>query len=1058
MRFLSVVVAIIFLAASASAAPYEVTADTEIVLFHDPATGAGFDWAALSHPRLAANLPEHRLRDGVRFLQEALKKMTGREPTIRSDVDLSRGIIVVLRQHAPAELRDDQAICRALESDGTDAYNDREAFYCRSERSRLLIVANTVDGLVAAMPALLEKVGYEVLGMGPNWVHVPKPFRERPTFDLELADRPSYYLRQIVPTTGQSYGVGTIMEAQKFALSDSADEPVNESYARWAVGARIMPRSMAPFPGHALYLYHKRTAAEMVRTSSTVGFLTPKTHLGLDADRPAAAPENDGHLWLNTDAAPTKQTPSPGHAQAYLSDGKTWKLQNPNGFGVNLDITSEFCRRLVFEELKERAIKHFASPYADEPLVFGTEPEDGAGLRNIGAWCPPENRNWYVDYLKSQRTVWPDRYVLDNYRGIKQPQEKWDADFPADHIFGFNNWLLREFDNWLTSLPSVEQRTVSGKNKHDLVRVSCYSYAYHDVPPHINLDPRIRVMIAGYPKHRGLGEWKRFASARDMAQTFKVMLPNEPSGEYRIISIAYYADFNMEGIPARWSAAPERILNDLGSTFESGTRALTFETDFNFGKYGLAYYLMSKVLWNAKLTPEELTAIRERWLRRAFGTGATKMREYYDFLLSENFPANAPASWAKAIRLLDAADALIDPETEPDEQRRLDDVKQFWLYYYLLDTGAVDKKSPEFVEFVWKGQMSYMTAMHMVVHRHFGWRGPKVHELVGPELSAGPAHYSAAETAAWWKKILEHWPSIEVNQFADAVLADGSSGRDVDVNDLVRVVDWQPLATLGKPFLFNSAQAPNTTFLTIAQAGEPIGFVFSWPAGDNLRFYGPKDVPYGAEFWDAESRKWTPVVDVTLSTVASQTVALVDEKLPENKRVRHMARVELPAPQSGTYRFEVGRGGFTATLSGLGFNTAEQRYESRRPMTFADRPGNLTQDPAYFYIPKGTKRLDLEVWDAHNRKQLQLHRGIGDKGLIKSRTVDVSRRGTHRIELEPGEDGNLVQVSGNGFAFPLLYSVPLLWAKSPAELLVPRRIAAADGLKVILPVRLSDEK
>ena len=117
-------------------------------------------------------------------------------------------------------------------------------------------------------------------------------------------------------------------------------------------------------------------------------------------------------------------------------------------------------------------------------------------------------------------------------------------------------------------------------------------------------------------------------------------------------------------------------------------------------------------------------------------------------------------------------------------------------------------------------------------------------------------------------------------------------------------------------------------------------------------------------------------------------------------------------------------------------------------MTFAERPRGLTQDPTYFYIPQGTKSLDLEVWDAHNRKTIQLYKGTSEKGLIKSRDVDVSRRGTHRIELQPGEAGNLARVSGNGFAFPLLYSVPQLWAKCPAELLVPRRVATADGLKL----------
>ena len=38
---------------------------------------AGFDWAELTKPRLAANLPEARLRDAVLFLQEGVRRMTG---------------------------------------------------------------------------------------------------------------------------------------------------------------------------------------------------------------------------------------------------------------------------------------------------------------------------------------------------------------------------------------------------------------------------------------------------------------------------------------------------------------------------------------------------------------------------------------------------------------------------------------------------------------------------------------------------------------------------------------------------------------------------------------------------------------------------------------------------------------------------------------------------------------------------------------------------------------------------------------------------------------------
>lgn len=1037
---LPVLLALLF-AASLSAAPFTAfkagdAAPADIVLQYNAGAGPGYDWAALTHPRVNFSMPEYRLREAVKFLHEGVRRMTGREPTIRNSDDLARGIVVTLLKAAPADVRDDAEVKQALRNDGSDAYNDREAYFIRSEAKRLLIVANTLDGLVAAMPALLESVGYEVLGMGPNWIHVPAEHRERLVFDLKLSGRPSYYLRQLTPTSGQFYGVGTLQVGPKLQLSDPADESVSVSYPRWAIGSRTYSHSMASFPGHAMYAHHRKLVAEMIRTGSTDGFLTAGNHLGLDADRPAASEANKAHLWINTDAQKT-----PGHGRVYLSDGKTWEEQKLVGMSVNLDPTAPLAQGVVLEAMKQRAAAQFAAN-PDEPFVFGTEAEDGAGYARIGEWLPEARRNWYPDYLKAEGVAWPQKYVLHEYRGINQPSERFDHATPADTVFAFNNWLLREFDKWIDSLPAKERVTATGHSKKDLVRTSLYSYAYHDIPPHLNLDPRIRVMIAGYPKHRGLREWKLFATQHDMARAFKVMLPREPSGEYRIISIAYYADHNLEGIPARWSAAPPRIIDDLKGTLDAGVRALAFEMDFNFGKYGLAYYLMSKVLWNANLTPAELDAIRDRWLQRAYGSAWQEMKAYYDFMLIDNYPVNAPAAWAKAVRIIDSADAKLDPSHEPDAQRRLDDLKQYWYFYYLLETGTVAAKSPEMVEFLWKGQMSYMTAMHMAVKRTFGTGNSQIAQVVPDAIRQGPAHYTPEETAAWWRKMLEHWPSIEVANFADAPLADGRRGRDVDLNDLVRVADFQKL-TSGKPFLFNSAQAPPTVFVTTARAGEPIGFRFAWPQGEELRFYGPKDVPYGVEFWDRGARRWTPVVDVTLTTAASSPLTGAADK-----RDRHVVEVQLPAPQTGTYRFEVGRGGFLANLTSLGYDFTAGTYQTRPPFSFPERPQGLTQDPVYLYLPKGTKSLDLEVWDSANKKALQLYRGQSAKGLVVSRDVDISRRGTHRVALETGEDGQLARISGNGFAFPLLYSVPSYWAKSPAELLIPRVVAEADGLKI----------
>src|SRR5690606_24167351 len=101
----------------------------------------------------------------------------------------------------------------------------------------------------------------------------------------------------------------------------------------------------------------------------------------------------------------------------------------------------------------------------------------------------------------------------------------------------------------------------------------------------------------------------------------------------------------------------------------------------------------------------------------------------------------------------------------PDAQRRLDDLKQYWYFYYLIDTGAMEAKSPEMIEFLWKGQMSYMTAMHMATRRIFPEGSRRLYDLLPEDLLKEPAHYTAGETARWWKQLLDHWPAIEVDDF-----------------------------------------------------------------------------------------------------------------------------------------------------------------------------------------------------------------------------------------------------------------------------------------------------
>ncbi len=1001
-----------------------------IVVQFDPRGGTGVDW------KLAQGRPWHdsseaaQLGAAVEFLREGIHRLCGQRLDVVNSNDLSRGIVLTLLNGASDDIREDDDIREALKNDGRDSYNHREAFFIRSEPERLLIVANRVEGLLVAAPELLESVGYEVLGMGPNWVHVPADCRKRLAFRIQRKGRPGYYLRGLHATSGQSYGVGTIMKRE--LLVDPDDETVDVSYRRWQVGRRLRTRSMPSFPGHAMQAYHRAVVEQMRTTGTADGFLAT-VKLGLNADRPSASEANQGWLWINTDAANQA-----GHGQVFYSRKSEWKAGDLRSLPMNLDLSVPAIRAIVLDALKSRS-ETFFGKNPDDTFVFGTDPEDGGGYADLA------NRvkfpNWYPEYLSKTASPFGRPYVLHKFKGLDQPRELWDAAAPSDHVYGFNNWLLQEFDRWIDSLPADQQITSSGRSKKAAIRCSFYCYNYHDVPPNFNLDPRIRVMIAGYPKHRGRGKWNAFASQTDLAQAFRLMLPREPSGDYWIISLSYFRDRNLDGLKSTWDGSPESLTTRQQEHFAAGFRALSVETDFNFGRMGLGYYLLSQVLWNPRLSADDLDAIRGRWLKRAFGSGWQPMKDYYDFMLPKNYPVNSPHAWSRAIRFIDAADKLIDPATEPDAMRRLDDLKQYWYFYYLVATGQDKPTSQAMQELAWKGQMSYMNASHMIMRRIFNTNQA---ELAAGEYMHGPAHFTPAETDQWWPKILKQWPIVPVDRFADVKLADRRFGRDVDLNDLVAVTEFgnDPCR---QAFLYNSGyMTPPAILTTASRADEEIGLQLYWPADvtGKDRYYIARDVPYGISRWNERRQRWDELVDKTMTAQPSDEV-----RIPGTNRERHhLAAIRFKAPSPGTYRFEIGRGGNLSYLTDLGWKSTDNQHTAGRSLTFDGNVVGLTQSSTWIYIPKGTPSLDLEVWDSNNRKFVTLYKSLPPGRKNVSRKVDVSQRKTHRIKLSPDETGTLAEISGNGFAFPYLYSVPMLWAKSPGQLLIPRAVAAADKL------------
>lgn len=1041
---------VLFLVAvgSACGAPAATELNTPpppIVLFHDPSTGAGWDVTALlardpydygSEPGL--------LRDALqRFLQDGIFRMTKKRPAIVERADLTTApegsLLVVLYRDAPPMIHDDPTIRAALGYKGDEApayVGDRESFYLQSDAARRTwIVANTVDGLVAAMPALLDTKGYEVLGLGPNWIYAPDLTGQNLEFSLHEGHRnEGFAMRSIGGFGGGGQGSLTV----ELPLT-SPDEPVTTSYSRWRIGTRMNAGSSVPFfTGDSLDSYVDPVLARMRQDQTTVGFLTAKTVLAPAADRPPAAPDNLDWLWIDSDADTT-----------WYSDGVKWTQGASQAINFSVDLSVPFVRSIIFESMRAQAnVDAWERP--DEWTVFGTQPADGPGMRNVATWSAEPQ--WYEQYRQAEGQAWGP-HVLDGFLGIDLPIERWDASAPSDVAFGFGNWLLREYDKWIDTLPPGPQTdpavptqlTRSGQSRKALIRSGISSYNENDVPPHFNLDPRIRVIVAGFAKHRGNDEWPMLISREAVAAAMQRMLPDEPIANYASSDDWGWDPAMMSYVlPHQWGNSAQSILDMFESFRKVGVRSWAAETEMGYTQHALGFYLMGQYLWNPALGPAGLESLRTRWLERAFGPGAQAMRAYFD-ATEPGAQADNPYFWSRAIALLDAADAVIPDDT--DAQRRLDDVKQFWYFYYLMATGQLDRANPRARELMWKDQSAFTVCNYELAYWVFftPWVA-EMPELRSPiDYTAGPAHYTPAEIAEWWALVRAYWPY----EPAAAWTRD-----DVDLDDLVAVDElagWEG-AQPSDALHYSSWDTPFVPALQVALApGDDVGFQLLWPAYDppqSQEYFGHHDTSWSIDRWDATARAWQPVTSGMTSAVrlAASANALGAEAW-------HVA-VHHAAGQAGTFRTTVGYGGI-GILASPDWDVASPLgpiADSRGP-TFATAlvaDAQPTGGDLWIYVPKGVTSLDFEILDSDTTfpKSVTLYRGLPLTETTPARSVEVTTRGTHRVALAAEEAGGLARfdLGAASFTVPYFHSVPRLWARSPSALLVPRAIAAADGL------------
>ncbi|MFA7335085.1 MAG: hypothetical protein WC130_12460, partial [Kiritimatiellia bacterium] len=1029
----------------------------------------------------------------VKYLRDGIYQMTGQRLAVatHNTYPLNNAIMLTTlaaltnSPNAPADVVSaaKAALIDNLNDPYTKLYDRSEAFYIHTELNGIYIVANNFSGLGHAVVELLEgghaaagyQVGYETLSMGPNWTYTPDYTAKNLVFKMEYSDHPGFYMRVIAPEAGAAGGVGTISYSYLNGADNDGngliapDEPVQISYDHWQRGFRIanQKQSMPASPGQGGMNILISHLTNMVATRSTEGLLAPVRY-GLYANRPAATSNNTDMLYFATDL--------PGNVTGALSwcvsPSYGWLESPATHVRAHPDLSVPGVRQVLLDNMKKQAEAFWVS-HPGQVFSLPTEPGDG-GPTDDQFVKYTVYKNWYPEYRQAEGQAW-GAYKLSGSPVGPQPNQAteswwWNPSDPAhpdsanaysDTLMALNNWLLREFDKYVDSLPAAN-RLSGGISKKQLVIASSLSYYYHDVPPNFNLDPRVRVTLAFFPQHRGQGKWVNLNDKyKDTMKAYSTLSP-QPGIRYFLTSQSVAgSDW---GVGAIYCGAPlfnlpyniyDLIINSI---YDVGSKGVVAQCDLNLGKTGLDLYLFSKLMWNPEITMYQLEALRTHWITRAYGTNAASvMKQYHDYTQYGTF-LNTVNARGRAMNFIQQADALIAPGTP--EQRRLDDLKQFWYYYYLQDIGA-DASSQELKEFMWKGQMSYMNPLlSFLLYTFKNARFDAVEQIASPNFFntnvtppfIAAAHYEPAETAGWWANVRAHWPMSPINLFDDAVLANGTRGSTVDLNDLVGVQQFRTNAPAGYLTYHNTYLIPQP--LTRAQqAGDVIGFQVYWAATNSTVCR----LPYSVSRWDAAQQQWTNVWNGYANSAFTTGAVFVTTADPAGRCQRVVAR--YTALVAGVYRFDLGAIcalNKTSAMSLLNIRVSTLDYDlAGNTMSGASIPQGLTCNRrldmssgyTYFYIPKGTTSLDLESYYTLGYALIDLYTGLpGNGNWTPTRTVNVSAHGLYRIPLNPGEAGSVARLRKLADRYPEICSIPLLWAVSPSLLMVPRAIAVADGL------------
>jgi hypothetical protein len=502
------------------------------------------------------------------------------------------------------------------------------------------------------------------------------------------------------------------------------------------------------------------------------------------------------------------------------------------------------------------------------------------------------------------------------------------------------------------------------------------------------------------------------------------------------------------------SVALPRELHDQGL---AGSVMDVFETEDNFGHYGLGYYLTAQLAWNPDA---DAAALRADFFSRAFPTTASTMQQYFALFDPKDKPLlTTSETIGKALALLEQAGNAAAAGGASGELARIDDLKAYmhhnalwWRiqrapYCGASSSPACTISSPqpaltvELLKWDYRNRHAYMTSYQQdrILGTFDAFKQFGLSEFNDSSLWETGSLLTTSDIAAAFAqdKLLFPNPTAAVTQLT-------WSGDPVAVS------------FAGTTAAYDIGNASQALSIAASTSGGSVSFELMTGrqiAGNFFDDYPNDQIP-GTRVWltDAADNQLYDTANHALSqTLPAQVTA------GGSYQTVTFSNISRPAGAPPTGNF-----GVIAHVDGGGYRVVVHTTTTSRMAWLGDkvvRPGNLSTPSwgYYFYVPNGTQSIKF-TW---NRSTMTYGNDL--ISVPFSPPIILDDNGTPHpynagpeeiasIDVPQGHAGKLwrVQTTPSTWASQLwFYNVPPYFAASPSEMVLPRDLAIADQLTLV---------